>query len=103
MTTFEPFFHRKREDHLAALGAFRRLYSFASEIGDPALEAIAILKAIQKLEQLDEEEAGRKAPRSITFPDWVRTGFWEALRTLVKKGSGANRKEEAEVIQAADG
>lgn len=93
MATFEPYFFRVRSDHQAALGAFRRLYVFAESQKDPALKAIAILKAIQKLEQLHDEEAVQEESWPITLPDWVRRGFWDALQVLVKKSPGKSGKK----------
>jgi len=96
MTALEPFFFRERADHKSALGAFRRLNTFADQIDDPALRAIAIFKAIQKLEQLQDEEADPNALGAITLPDWVRAGFWDAMAVLVKKNPSSAGKKRPE-------
>lgn len=88
----ELFLNRQVNDHLAALGAFLRLYRCASIKGDAALQAIAVLKAIQKLEQIDDEEAGQAAPRPILLPTWVREGLWDALGTLTKNSPAGTAK-----------
>lgn len=89
---YEPFKHRQRDDHLKALGAFWRLHIYAGKVGDTALQAVAVLKAIQKLEQLADEERSQNSIPQIVLPDWVRLGFWDALRALVAKSPGRSGK-----------
>jgi hypothetical protein len=96
-TTLEPFLNRQPDDHRAALGAFQRLYVYGGATNDPALRAVAVLKAIQKLEQLDEEETKQNAPSPITLPAWVRAGFWETLQTLVGKSPPGNTAKKRSV------
>lgn len=88
----ELFLNRQANDHCQALGAFLRLHRWAAIKGDAALQAIAVLKAIQKLEQLDDEEAGQAAPRAILLPTWVREGLWDALGTLTKNSPAGTAK-----------
>jgi hypothetical protein len=90
---YQPFFHRQPDDHAAAVAAFRRLHMYAVSKGDRALAALAILKALQKVEN-EAELDGDKELRSLILPAWVRTGMWDALAQLLGKAAYRGRSEE---------
>jgi hypothetical protein len=87
-----PLLDREPEDYAAALSAFHRLYIYAVKTDNSALAAIAVLKAIQKLENAADSEHGDNVLSPITLPGWVREGVWGTLRSLLVKVPGRTAK-----------
>lgn len=87
---YRHFDHREPDDHTAAVEAFRRLYLFAIDKNDRALAALAILKALQKLENEAESDGGLGP---LVLPPWVRGGLWKALAELLGKKTNRHRSE----------
>lgn len=88
---FPYYANRKSNDYTAAIAAFRRLYLFAVDGNNRALAALAILKALQKLEN-EAERDGSLGP--LMLPGWVRGGLWEALAELLGKKTNRSRSED---------
>lgn len=92
MEDYQPLFHRNAEDHRSALRAFRRLYCYAVDNDNSALAAIAVLKALQKLENAADSAAGAGPRGDIVLPAWVSDGVWGAMRALLMKRPGNTPK-----------
>lgn len=67
------------------------------------LSALAVLKAIQKLENAADrgrEVAQGAAP--IELPTWVREGLWPTLHTLMSKAPPSPRRGEGGFVKEVD-
>jgi hypothetical protein len=84
----QTLIHRRAEDDRAALRAFERLYLYAGHSGNPVLAALAVLKALQKLQNAADRASERNADATVELPAWVRDGIWPTLRTLMKPPKG---------------
>lgn len=80
----QTLIHRHAEDDRAALRAFERLYLYASHSGNPVLSALAVLKALQKLQNAADRKSERNGDATVELPAWVRDGIWPTLQTLMK-------------------
>jgi hypothetical protein len=88
---YRYYVHRDPNDHAAAVSAFRRLHQYAVATEDRALATLAILKALQKLE--NEAEFDGKDLRALVLPAWVRSGIWDALAQLLGTKTARARSE----------